>query len=395
MAVPERPKLRGFLAANPTGPLRQHFVVWDQIRPHSAEVRVSVRELECLQLFNGRRTLREIQSALMLQLGGELVTVESIHSLAARLEDAGFLDGPIRQPACVGSYPRDARQLRSLLDELFVAPGGAGRPNRPNPDDALRAALIPHIDYGRGGLSYTWAFREVFERTPASLFVIIGTSHYSRHRFILTRKHFETPLGVALTDQDYIDKLVAHYGDGLFDDEINAHLPEHSIELEVVFLQYLYERQRPFRIVPLLVGSFHDCIAEGCLPSEKDDIARMIAAIRAAERETLEPLCYLISGDLAHIGPHFGDTDQLDSATLVHSKKQDQAILHQAERAVPDEFYRVVADEGDERRICGLSPTWTVLEAAKPSRGHMLNYAQYVQADHNLSVSFASVAFYR
>jgi AmmeMemoRadiSam system protein B len=165
--------------------------------------------------------------------------------------------------------------------------------------------------------------------------------------------------------------------------------------LEVVFLQYLYERKRPFRIVPLLVGSFQDCIAEGHLPGEKDDICRMIAALRAVERETAEPICYLISGDLAHIGPQFGDLDTLDSATLTHSEKQDQAILQQAEGAVADDYFRVVAAEGDERRICGLSPTWTVLEAAQPSRGRTLNYAQYVQDDRNLSVSFASVAFYR
>ena len=62
-------------------------------------------------------------------------------------------------------------------------------------------------------------------RTPARLFVIVGTSHHSGHRFTLTRKHFRTPLGVAPTDQTYIDRLVAHYGDGLFDDERAAHCP--------------------------------------------------------------------------------------------------------------------------------------------------------------------------
>ena len=109
-------------------------------------------------------------------------------------------------------------------------------PQEKRPDGALRAALIPHIDYHRGGGTFAWGFREVFERTDASLFVIIGTSHYSSHRFTLTRKDFKTPLGLARSDQAYIDRLVNHYGDGLFDDEL-AHLPEHSIELEVVFLQ--------------------------------------------------------------------------------------------------------------------------------------------------------------
>jgi MEMO1 family protein len=395
MAVSEHPKLRGFLAASPTGPRREYYVIWCQLQRSAAEVLITARELEWIQLFDGERTLRDIQVTAMRQRGGELITVEAIRAVAGRLDDAGFLDGPIRPPACIGSYPADAEQLRQLLDELFSAPGSAGKPNEPRPDDTLRAALLPHIDYGRGGPSYTWAFREVYERTPAALFVILGTSHYSHHRFTLTRKHFQTPLGITTTDQDYIDKLVTHYGDGLFDDETNAHLPEHSIELEVVFLQYLYEGKRPIRIVPLLVGSFHDCIAEGCLPQEKEDIRRMIAALRTVEAATPEPICYLISGDLAHIGPHFNDPDRLNSAVLSHSKKQDQALLTQAERAAANEYFRMVAEEGDERRICGLSPTWTVLEAAKPSRGRTLNYTQYVQPDHDLSVSFASMAFYR
>src|SRR6202011_3580482 len=94
----------------------------------------------------------------------------------------------------------------------------------------------------------------------------ICTSHYSPNRFTLTRQDFQTPLGIARTDQAYIDRLAAHYGDGLFDDPV-AHLPEHSIELEVVFLQFWYNQRRPFRIVPLVVGTFQDCVAGGVMSS--------------------------------------------------------------------------------------------------------------------------------
>ena len=121
----------------------------------------------------------------------------------------------------------------------------------------------------------------------------------------------------------------------------------------------------------------------------------LIEALRAVEKATTEPICYLISGDLAHIGPQFGDPDKLSRATLAHSKKRDQAIIKQAEHGGAADYFAVIAEENDERRICGLSPTWTVLEAAQPSRGRVLNYSQYVQPDHDLSVSFASMAFYR
>jgi AmmeMemoRadiSam system protein B len=235
----------------------------------------------------------------------------------------------------------------------------------------------------------------VFERSDASLFVIIGTSHYSPYRYTLTRKNFKTPLGTVPTDQEYIDRLVAHYGNGLFEDELRAHLPEHSIELEVVFLQYLYENRRPIRIVPLVVGSFQDAVASGVPPRVQDDIGRMIGALRCAEEETKESICYLISGDLAHIGPKFNDPEPVHQAQLASSRDQDHALLQRAEAADASGYFRVIADEYDCRRICGLPPTYTVLEAAQPRSGKLLHYDQYVHPRGYESVSFASMAFYR
>jgi AmmeMemoRadiSam system protein B len=360
-------------------------------------------EFACLQLFDGRRTLRDVQAEAMRQAGGQLLPLERVNALVRRMEEALFLDGPrfrerlsapIREPSCIGCYEADPDALRRQLHRLFTGPGGPGRPAEPKPDGRLRAALVPHIDYHRGGVGFAWGFREVFERTDASLFVIIGTSHYSAHRFTLTRKHFKTPLGVVETDQRAIDRLVAHYGDGLFDDE-PCHLPEHSIELEVVFLQYLYEGRRPFRIVPLVVGTFQDAVERSEPPGQRPDIARMIEALRRMEAETPEPICYLISGDLAHVGPKFGDPEPVRPPLLQHSREQDQKILRQAEAADLLGYFRVIAEENDRRRICGLPPTFTALAAARPRRGKLLHYDQYVHPRGHESVSFASVAFYR
>ncbi len=394
MSLPERPLLRECLGLAPNGTDRQ-YVVWDRLRLTNNAVIVTDVELECLKLFDGRRNLHDIPRDLMPVVGGFLVPVESIEGLARRMDRAGFLDSPVRKPIWVQHYQADPVLLRRQIDRLFTGPGGSGLPGEPRPDGSLRAALVPHIDYARGGATYTWGFKELYERTDASLFVIIGTSHRSPKRFTLTRKHFETPFGIAPTDRGYIDRLVAHYGPGLFDDEINAHLPEHSIELEVVFLQYLYAGKRPFRIVPLVVGSFQDTVADRRPPHERRDIGRMVAALRATERDTPEPICYVISGDLAHIGPEFEDPDRLSDAFLKHSREQDEAILRATEKADPAGYFGVIAAENNERRICGLPPTYLTLQALAPGRGKVLAYDQYVQPDRNLSVSFASVTFYQ
>ncbi len=398
----ERPRLRPGLAAAQDNDDPQFVFLYDQLRLSNQHQRLTLQEFAWVQLFDGERTLRDIQTAAVQQ-SSMLVPQEWVNALVLRLDDALFLDSPryrerlaspVREPSCIGCYDGDPERLRRQLGRLFTAPNGPGMPGPPKLDGRLRATLVPHIDYQRGGVSFAWGFKELFEQNDASLFVIIGTSHYSAHRFTLTRKHFKTPLGIAPTDQLYIDRLVKHYGEGLFDDEL-CHIPEHSIELEVVFLQYLYERQRDIRIVPLVVGSFADCVRQGGPPSERNDVGRMIEALRRVEAETREPICYVISGDLAHIGPKFGDDQPVGRECLQHSRSQDQAILTQTEAADANGYFRVIAAERDERRICGLPPTYTVLEALRPSRGKVLHYDQYVHPRGHESVSFASVAFYR
>jgi AmmeMemoRadiSam system protein B len=223
--------------------------------------------------------------------------------------------------------------------------------------------------------------------------VIVATSHYSPCRFTLTRMNFETPLGTVQTDQAYIDRLVAHYGDGLFDDPL-AHLPEHSVELEVLLLQYLFEGHRDIRIVPLLVGSFQDRVLFQSDPTEADDIGRMVAALRRAEAEAGEPVCYLISGDLAHIGPKFGDPLPVSESQLTASRAGDELILNRLNAADPAGYFRVIAEEGDARRICGFPPTWLTLAAARPRTGRVLHYNRSVHPTGHESVSFAAAAFY-
>jgi len=412
------PRLRPGLVAAPDRQQPQFIILWDQLGLCRQPQQLNVLEFSSVQMFNGRNTLRDIQAETTRQLGGVLLPIEFFIGLVEKLDAALFLDGqrfqervshPVREPACIGTYPAEPEAVRRMLENLFTGPKGPGLPVAasfqlpdslaswklaPTPRSPLRAALIPHIDYHRGGHSFAWGFKEVFEQTDAEVFVIFATSHFSAHRFTLTRKDFKTPLGIVSTDQVYIDRLVAHYGSGLFDDEL-AHLPEHSVELEVVFLQYLYENRRPIRIVPLVVGPFQDCILGNLAPKARTDIGRMIEALQKVEAETPEPIFYIISGDLAHIGPKFGDRQPVDDSQLRHSRHMDQSLLKQMEKADMSGYFRVLAEEADGRRICGFPPTYTLLEAVRPSRGRVLHYEQYVHPQGFESVSFASVGFYR
>jgi AmmeMemoRadiSam system protein B len=398
MATIDRPRLRSGVAAARDGADPHVIVLYDELRISRQIIRISPREFTWLQWFDGTNSLADVR---MLAMPAESDGVDLLQALVAKLEEATFLDGPsfrqvftrpVREPSCIGCYEGEANALRKQLTGYLANPVMEKRAKR-RKRDRLRALLAPHIDYGRGHESYAWAYRDLPAMTDASLFIIVGTSHYSGERFTLTQQDFRTPLGVAPVDQPFVDRIVEHYGDGLFDDPL-AHIPEHSIELEVVWLQYLFEDLRPIRIVPLLVGSFHDCIQLGRDPATVPDIGRMVEALQRAETAAGEPICYIISGDLAHIGPKFGDPDPVAEPFLGRSQTMDDEILAAAERADSSGYFRVVEGEKDARRICGLPPTWTVLQAARPTSGRLLHYGRYVHPRGHESVSFASMAFF-
>jgi AmmeMemoRadiSam system protein B len=396
----DRPKIRLGLAAQPHE--SDNFVLFDPTGIGQPVV-LSVLAVEVAQRFDGELTLAEIAAGVKADFPQVNVTAEVVAGLAVALDGAHLLDsprfreslsGPIRRPSCIGSYSANPEELRSQLAKLFTTPGGAGLPDgrRDSAGRALRAVLVPHMDYTRGNITYGHGFRELVDNTEARVFVIVATSHYSSHRFTLTRQHFDTPLGLVETDQEYVNRIVEHYGEGLFDDPL-AHVPEHSIELEVVILKYLLA-ERPFKIVPLLTGGIGDRVRQKASPSGADDIARMVTALRAAEAASGEPVCYIISGDLAHIGPKFDDRRKAAGAWLAQSRDKDQAILQTLEAADPSAFFDVIAAEKNARRICGLSPAWLTLEVTRPRTGKVLHYQQYAHPQGHESVSFAAAAFY-
>jgi AmmeMemoRadiSam system protein B len=403
MLTTERPRLRPHVRRTllPSDP--EHAYLEDVLGLCDEPQRLTRQQASWLDLLDGERSLVEIHRAAGRAIGAP----PSLETLARWVErlDAGLLldtprfrqiaDAPLRPARHAGGcYAADPASLRRQLEGYFIQRDAPGLPRPARPDGTLHMALLPHIDYRWGGVSYAWGFKEIVERTDASLFVVIATSHFSRHRFTLTRKHFQTPLGVVPADGEFIDRVVRHYGAGLFDDEWLAHLPEHSVELEAVFLRYLYEGRRDIRIVPLVVGPFHDCVQAGQHPNRYGDIARMVEALRCAAAETREPICWLVSGDLAHIGPKFNPDEQLTPALLERSFAQDHELLRRAAAGDTAGYFDVVAREQDERNICGFPPTLLLLEALRPRGGRLLHYGRHVDPEGYASVSWATMVFH-
>ena len=409
MASLDRPKLRP-LSGRRVEHRGQSFVALDDsLGLAPGPFLISLESFQGLvRHFDGQTSLDEIRSRVYRDTGRSL-DMGDLVAFVAELDRAMVLEGPTHRaflegysrglvrPSCFAgrSYPSDVHRLEAELGRYFTHPKGAGIPNSfpRSGSGSLRAILSPHIDFGRGGRVYSHAYRALIEQSDADVFVILGVAHqYCRHRFALTRKDFSTPLGTAATDRSFVDHLIGAAGAHLFRDEL-AHRSEHSIEFQVVFLQYVLGERRPYSIVPVLVGSFHDLMQAGTDPIDDPEVRRMVEAFRSAEAASGKKVVYIGGIDLCHVGPEFGDPASVDDRTLEDVRAFDRTMLDRASAVDPAGWFYKAAEIRNRWRVCGLSATYTLLHAIGPARGRVLSYDQAIDPARTCCVTFASVAY--
>jgi hypothetical protein len=363
-----------------------------------------------VSLLDGCHSPLDVQEAFARRFG-DVLTSDLLSHLVAQLDTHYYLEGerfatlerearahfaaaPTRPLAHVGTcYSGDRERLRAELDGFFTHVSGPGRPRGRGAGRGPRAVIAPHIDLRVGGPCYAWAYREIAERSDAEVFVLFGTSHApGSHPFILTRKDFETPMGTVRTDGAFIDRLEREYGGELFRDEI-LHRNEHSLEFQALFLQHVLGVHRAFRIVPILVGSFHHMVAARRRPVEDPAIGDFIAALQRVLAQEPRPVCLVAGVDFAHVGRKFGDAEGLDPEFLRWVEAEDRSLLSPLERVDAAGFFDAVAKDGDRRRVCGLSPMYTLLATLGGGRGRLLHYDRSDEPQTQSAVSFASLVF--
>ncbi len=294
----------------------------------------------------------------------------------------------IRPPAHAGtSYPADASTLGCHLDGFFTEIPSAA-------DSTPLAGLVaPHIDLRVGGRVYGHAYAAVRAAAPAARYVILGTSHApGLGRFAATRDDYATPLGVALTDHAFLDRLAAHFAGDLFLDR-HLHEREHAIEFQVVLLQHVLHDRPDVVIVPILVSSFHDLVLRGAAPAADPEVAAFLAALRATLAEDDVPTVTIAGVDLAHVGAKFGDRAGATPSLLSATEAKDRRLLAALESADPTAFWRELASDADRTRVCGAAPLLVFLELMRGRRGRTLAYDRFDETATRSSVTYASLAF--
>jgi len=394
---PENPRVRALDVV----PFRRdgtvYYALTDPSRVSQAALTLTAAGVRVLELLDGSRSLDEVAQQASEQLPGtdtarqvrqlvrslsnQLLLFDTAYRTAVIRVVNEFLRSPERAPITMGgSYPEDGKAARAqLLEYLDTAKLVA-------PEGKISGLIAPHIDYQRGHATYARAYGALRKLTGKERFVVLGTAHSPAvRRFAATRKNYRTSLGTAVTDGDFLDQLAARYPYPLFEDEF-LHRGEHSIELEIPFLQVLFGPD--VRIVPILCGSLHDFFEPHTDPMSDPEVSAFVGALRQTMATSPGETVLIAASDLSHMGPHFGDAFLMDDDQLAELDRRDRVLV---ERIAADDargFMEALSTTNNSTRVCGAAPIYTMLQVLGSGvHVQVLDYRQCTDEEHFTTVT--------
>ena len=172
----------------------------------------------------------------------------------------------IRRAAVAGTfYPSSREALIEEIERAFIK--GFGRlPNVRHGTGKIKGIVVPHAGYIYSGYVAAIAYAEMAEDGFPGRFIIIGPNHtgYGSPVSLMSNGEWETPLGRVKVAED-----AKRFVKGIIDDDELAHRFEHSIEVQLPFLQYLGS----FEFIPICLAmqDYETSIEVGEIISEDKD----------------------------------------------------------------------------------------------------------------------------
>lgn len=279
----------------------------------------------------------------------------------------------LRYPAFAGTfYAGDPDQLRRQIETCFRHPLGPGLPPPVPAEPARRLAglVTPHAGYVYSGPVAAHAYAALGGDGRPDVVVLIGPNHYGLGPPVAVSPadYWLTPLGALAVDREVARATVAALPEGS-ESEV-GHYREHSLEVQLPFLQYLYGEA--IRIVPISVG-FHNLASAELL-------GRAVAAAVAGRDAVI-----VASTDLTHYQPHEVAMAN-DRKVLAAMGRMDAAgLLRLAPREVS---------------MCGPAPVAAALVACRALGADEVSLLKHatsgeVTGDLNEVVAYASLSIAR
>lgn len=275
----------------------------------------------------------------------------------------------MRNPAVAGQfYPSKAEDIKKQIEGCFLHPVGPGKP-----PEALElnidiiACIVPHAGYVYSGPEAAHVYYKLSKQKRPERVVILGPNHTGYGSAVATSKEaWATPLGEIKVDEAIADFLWKKCN--IIDLDEMSHRYEHSIEVQLPFLQYIYKE---FKLVPISMGM------------QDLEISQEIASC-LSKLSKIEDTLIIATSDFTHYEPR------------EVAEKKDRKAIENILKMDEKEFINTVHDLNIS--ICGYGPIATCIAAAKKlgaKRAELLKYGTSgdITGDNSSVVAYAGIVF--
>jgi AmmeMemoRadiSam system protein B len=269
----------------------------------------------------------------------------------------------IRNAAVAGQfYPGNEKSLTQQIEECFLDKRGIGAiPSLKKVGHTLKGLVVPHAGFVYSGAIASHAYSRLAEQGFADTFIILGPNHtgIGSGVSVMTEGVWKTPLGPVPIDTS----LAQTISTGIIDRDASAHTYEHSIEVQLPFLQYI-ARGRKFEFVPV------------CMMMQDYETVQEVGDILAkASQKSKKNIVLIASSDFSHAGFNYQSTPPKGMRVDNYAEKQDALAIEKILSLDPKGLIQTV--EEHTITMCGYGPVAAMLFAAKKlgaTRAELLKY---------------------
>lgn len=248
-------------------------------------------------------------------------------------------------------YEGTEETLMPRLKDSFLKGMGPGElpDGPPGEKNEIKALIAPHAGYVYSGMTAAHAYLELFKDKVPEHLVILGPNHTGIGKTVaVCEEDWKTPLGLVSYDTELGPAIIQE--DKYAQSDCIAHNSEHSIEVQLPFLQYIYGG---LSFVPI------------CMGTQKYEICESLGKTLAKLSEEME-ITIIASSDFTHF-------ESAESA-----KKKDNQAMEYLEFLDAKGFLDFVTSH--KVSICGAAPIATATVFAKEMGATRFNLLKYTNS---------------
>lgn len=254
-----------------------------------------------------------------------------------------------------GFYPDNDKEIKAFINENLRDI------TIDNNIKDVKGGIVPHAGWVYSGATALKVYKTIRDaQDSVDTFLIFGAVHVPgvRKASIYSSGSWETPLGDVLVDEE-LAEMVLSLGNIEIEENTSAHVREHSIEVQIPMIKYLFE---DIKILPIMTPPI-------------EAMTNLGSKIGKLLDKSQKNVCVIGSSDLSHYGPRFGFTEGgTGKKGYEYMKKNDKSII---DIMIDMDYEKVIRETMSKRNACGggaIVATMSALSEMGKDRGNLLEY---------------------